>query len=130
MLVSTFVTITDAKPETPRSLALTGLSNVPVTEPPVTTPTLSMAPPPATTDQVGVIDTIRPSASLPTAMNCCGSSPGGVTLGVTVMLNAEPGALGVCTSHAANTSVASVMTDSARELRLFGVFLMGLLQLR
>src|ERR1043166_8350563 len=97
MLFRTFVTMTDAKPDTPRSLALTVLSNVPVTEP---------------------------------AMNCCGSSTASVTLGVTVMLKTEPGALGVCTSHAAKTRVASVTTDSARDVRLFGVFLMGLLQLR
>ena len=54
--------------------------------PAVNSPAAVIVPPPATTDQAGVIGTTLPLASRPTAVNCCVPLTTRVTgFGVTVM---------------------------------------------
>ena len=64
------LTVTVANPETPPLVALTVLVYVPGTVPAVNRPTALIVPPLATTDQVGVVGTTLPKASLPVAVNC------------------------------------------------------------
>src|ERR1700694_25031 len=88
------VTMTVAVPEIAPLVALTVLANVPVVVPAVKRPEAAlMLPPPATTDQTGVIATTFPVASLPTAVNCCVVLIGSVAgFGVTVIDASAPGA--------------------------------------
>lgn len=86
------VTIAVAVPKIVPEVALTVLSNVPVVLPAVKSPDPAlMVPPPFVTDQTGVIATIFPPASLPTAVNCC-CAPVCIDagLGVTVMVASGP----------------------------------------
>lgn len=80
------VTVTVAVPEIVPLVALTVLAKVPGVVPAVKRPVVLIAPPPATTDQTGVIATAFPKASLPTAVNCCVALIDSVTgFGVTVI---------------------------------------------
>src|SRR5688572_4175642 len=66
------VTMTVAVPEMAPLVARTVFVNVPAVVPAVNAPLPAIiAPPPATTDHVGVIATTLPIASLPTAVNVC-----------------------------------------------------------
>src|ERR1700730_11985053 len=87
------VTITVAEPKMPPLVALTVRVNVPATLPAVNKPELLLiAPPPATMDQVGVMATRLPRASLPVAMNGWSALMGRVCgLGVTVIVAKAPG---------------------------------------
>src|ERR1019366_6802476 len=88
------VTFTVATPEMPPLVACTVLTYVPGTVPAVKTPVpLLMLPAVAfTTDQVGVNWTMLPTASLPTAMNCCVLVAASVTgVGVTTIVAKTPG---------------------------------------
>ena len=83
-----------AVPKIAPLVARTVFVNVPVTAPAVKRPDAAlMVPPPAVTDQTGVIATTLPVASLPTAVYCrvvlMGMVPG---FGVTVMVASGPGA--------------------------------------
>ena len=87
------VTIAVAVPKIVPLVARTVLVNVPVTAPAVKRPEPAlMAPPPAVTDQTGVIATTLPFASRPTAVYCrvvlMGIVPG---FGVTVIVARTPG---------------------------------------
>ncbi|MBA3854892.1 MAG: hypothetical protein C0503_10780 [Gemmatimonas sp.] len=62
--------------------------------------------PPAEAAQTGVIDVTTPSASRPTAVNCCVAPIAKVTLGVTSMEAALPGTPSRCGSQA-NASKAT-----------------------
>ena len=65
------MTVTVAVPEIVPLVAFTVLVNVPAVPPAAKSPELApMVPPPFTTDQTGVIATMLPLASLPTAVNC------------------------------------------------------------
>src|ERR1035437_1756891 len=86
-------TFTVAKPETPALVACTVLRYGPDTVPAVKSPVpLLMLPAVAfTTDQVGVNWTMLPTASLPTAMNCCVLVAASVTgVGVTTIVAKTP----------------------------------------
>src|ERR1700680_4928850 len=81
------VTVTVAVPAMLPLVAWTVLGNVPGAVPAVKSPPLVMAPPPATTAQVGATAMTLPPASLPTATNCCVPVMGNVSgLGVTVIV--------------------------------------------
>jgi hypothetical protein len=87
------VTMAVAVPKIVPLVARTVLVNVPVTAPAVKRPDAAlMVPPPAVTDQTGVIATTLPFASLPTAVYCrlvlMGIVPG---FGVTVIVASAPG---------------------------------------
>jgi hypothetical protein len=87
------VTMAVAVPKIVPLVARTVLVNVPVTAPAVKRPDAAlMVPPPAVTDQTGVIATTLPFASLPTAVYCrvvlMGMVPG---FGVTVIVASAPG---------------------------------------
>ena len=85
------VTVTVAVPDTAPLVAWTVLMKVPGTAPAVNSPPLVIAPPPATTDQVGARATMFPLASFPTAVNCCVPLIGRLAgFGVTVMLANGP----------------------------------------
>ena len=78
---------TVAVPEIVPLVAFTELVNVPAVDPAVNKPVLLTVPPPATTDHVGVMVTTLPSASVPTATNCCVLlMTNDAGLGVTVMV--------------------------------------------
>ncbi len=87
------VTFTVAKPEMAPLVALMVFENVPGTAPAVNKPEPAlMAPPPATTDHVGVIGTTLSLASLPVATNCCVPLTTTVAgFGVTVIVANGPG---------------------------------------
>jgi hypothetical protein len=84
--------MTVAVPKIDPLVALTVLVKVPVVVPAVKSPVDgSMVPPPAVTDQTGVIATTLPCASLPTAVNCCVVLMGRVAgFGVTVIVASGP----------------------------------------
>src|SRR5450759_1468777 len=87
------VTMAVAVPKIAPLVARTVLVNVPATAPAVKRPEAAlMAPPPAVTDQTGVIATTLPLASRPTAVYCrvvlMGMVPG---FGVTVIVASTPG---------------------------------------
>jgi hypothetical protein len=83
--------MTVAVPNIEPLVARTVLLNVPVAPPAVNNPVLAlMVPPPAVTDQTGVIATTLPCASLPTAVNCCVVLMGSVGFGVTVIVASGP----------------------------------------
>ena len=86
------MTITVAVPDMVPLVALTVLANVPEVLPAVNAPVPAMiAPPPATTDQTGVIATTFPPASFPTAVNVCNPPIASVAgLGVTVIVATGP----------------------------------------
>ena len=64
--------MTVAKPAIVPIVARTVFVKVPAVVPAVNRPVAALiVPPPATTDQSGVIATTLPLASLPTAVNCC-----------------------------------------------------------
>src|SRR5207253_5384454 len=76
------VTVTDAVPEMPPLVALTVAVYEPGTIPAVKKPDVLIAPPPATMVHVGDDKVMTlPSASLPTATNCCVAVMASVTLG-------------------------------------------------
>src|ERR1019366_1824847 len=85
------VTVTVAVPEIAPLVAVTVLVNVPGVVPGVNTPVALNVPHLATPDQVGVIATTLPLASLPTAVNCCVALMSSVVgVGVTVMVASGP----------------------------------------
>src|SRR3990172_5508255 len=109
------VTVAVAKPETSPLVARTVLTNVPGVVPAGNKPVLpSMAPPPATTDQVGVIATRLLSASLPVAANgCFALMARDCGLGVTVIVVKTLSDVGALCSHATASSAAKgTMTKS------------------
>ena len=91
------VTLTVAVPKIVPWVALTVFANGPVTVPAVkgaVSPVVpaGMVPPPAVTDQLGLIVTTLPLASLPTAVNVCRAPTASVTgFGVTVIVARAPG---------------------------------------
>src|SRR5512137_375961 len=89
----------------PPTLAVTVLVYVPATVPEVNRPVVAlMLPPPAATDQLGVIVITLPAGSLPTAANCWLVPVASVTgVGVTVMVASGTASPGLC-SHAATAS--------------------------
>ena len=83
--------MTVAVPKIAPLVALTVLVNVPDVVPAVNKPALAIVPPPLTTDQVGVIATTLPFASLPTAVNSWVPPVGNVAeAGVTVIVANGP----------------------------------------
>jgi hypothetical protein len=107
-------TVTVAVPDLPPLVAWTVAVNTPGTVPAVKMPFASTAPPPARIDHCGEISTTAPSASLPTARNCCVALTARVGFGETTMLVSEPGPVGPCTSHAAATIVVRARTTRMR----------------
>ncbi len=114
--VTTTVAVADRLP----LVALIVLLYVPANPAAVNRPELLIVPPPATTDQVGVIPTLAPEKSVPSAVNCCvpltASTCG---FGVTVIDANVPGLLTPCTSHAAANSPATASTEMTRARRAF-----------
>jgi len=114
------LTVTVAKPETlPLAQsavlhALTVLAKVPATMPAVNRPELLMAPPLATTDHVGVIETVLPLASLPTAVNCW------------VPLMARTLGLGVTVIDARAPAVTVNPIKYSDQMRKYGGFIPGI----
>ena len=86
------ITTTVAEPKVPPTVACTVLVNVPPVGPAVKTPVLAlMVPPLFTTDHTGMMVTVLPLASLPTAVNCCVKPGASVTgFGLTTMLANGP----------------------------------------
>src|ERR1035437_5827646 len=83
--------MTVAVPKIAPLVAVTVLVNVPGVVPAVNTPVELIVPPLATTDQVGVIATTLPLASLPMAVNCCVRLTFSETgFGVTVIVASAP----------------------------------------
>src|SRR3990170_1757730 len=124
------VTVTVAKPSMPPLVARTVFWNVPVPVPAVNKPVLpSMAPPPATTDQVGVIATRLLSASLPVAANgCFALMARDCGLGVTVIVVKTLGDVGALCSHATASSAAKGMTTKRRAASRRGLDMWFLLE--
>jgi hypothetical protein len=103
-------TMTVAVPKIEPLVALTVLVNVPAAPPAVNAPVLALIdPPPAVTDQTGVIATTLLLASLPTAVNVC--KPPGVSVagfGVTVIVASGP----AVTITVANDVIPLHVTDT------------------
>jgi hypothetical protein len=115
------VTITVAVPDILPLVAMTVLAYVPGVGPAVNRPDALIVPPPETTDQVGVSDTLAPAKSVPTAENCCVPFTVRVAgFGETTIADSEPGSLIPCTSHAAADSPASAIAAKTRAARARG----------
>src|SRR6478736_7741453 len=76
-----------------------------------------MVPPPATTDQTGVMSTGTSFASAPTATNCWVDATAMVTFGVTVIENSAPGSLSPCTSQPTEKTTAQERASTIRVKR-------------
>src|ERR1019366_9773179 len=77
------ITVIDGFAEMLPTDATTVLANNPGREPAVNSPVPLMVPPPAATVHVGAMETMRPSASYPTAVICCVAPATSVAFGVT-----------------------------------------------
>jgi hypothetical protein len=102
---------------------------VPAEVPAVNMPDGLIVPPPATTDQVALDATERPSKSVPVATNCCVPFTETVcAVGDTLSDASDPGSLTPCTSHAAakravhatarRTGVTRALRATARATRI------------
>jgi hypothetical protein len=134
------VTMTVAVTVIPLHVTATVLVNVPAVVPAVNRPVLEIVPPPATTDQVGVVPVmILPLPSFVTTVNCC-VPPVGRVAEVGAIVSDDMGLKSVLLEHPATNSTANApatMTCAARvreardcKVRLLMTLFIGLLLTR
>jgi hypothetical protein len=110
-------TMTVAKTVIPLQVTATVLVKVPAVVPAVNRPVCVMVPPPATTDQVGVVPVIvLPLPSFVTTVNCC-VPPVARVADVGAMVSDDMGLKSVLLEHAAMNSTANNPATITRAMR-------------
>jgi hypothetical protein len=101
----------------PLHVTATVFVNVPAVVPAVNKPVVEIVPPPATTDQVGVVPvTVLPLPSFVSTVNCC-VPPAARVAEVGLMVSDDMGLKSVLLEHAAMNSTASAPATTTRAMR-------------
>jgi hypothetical protein len=111
------VTMTVAKEVMPLHVTATVFVNVPAVVPAVNNPVAEMVPPPATTDQVGVVPVmVLPLPSFVTTVNCC-VPPGASVAEAGATVNDVIGLKSVLLEHPATNSATNTLVTTTRTMR-------------